>query len=125
MPPEPDRLKDFTIKAPTLSIALSPNLQGTYYVDVNNLSEVLLPIVIKATPEAKRAYELQPFPMMTLYVLDEDKNIADPKRQVVYNFPEESVRKDEIDLAITQQPAVAQFKLIPISSAEAPKGPSG
>jgi hypothetical protein len=126
MPPEPDRLKIFTIeKARTLSIALSPALQGKYYVDVNNLDEVLKPIVIKATPEAKRAYELQPFPMMTLYVLDEDKNIADPKRQVIYNFPEESVRKDEIDLAITQQPAEAKFKLIPISSAEAPKGSPG
>lgn len=126
MPPEPDRLKIFTIeKARTLSIALSPALQDKYYVDVNNLDEVLRPIVIKATPEAKRAYELQPFPMMTLYVLDEDKNIADPKRQVVYNFPEEFVRRDEIDLAITQQPAEAKFKLIPFSSAEAPKGSPG
>lgn len=126
MPPEPDRLSDYTIKAPTLSIALSPALQGKYYVDVNNLSDVLLPIVIRATPEAKRAYELQPFPMMTLYVLDDDKNIADPKRQVVYNFPEDSVRKGEIKLIKNpQQPTEAKFKLIPVSSAEDSKGPPG
>lgn len=126
MPPEPDRLNDYTIKAPTLSIALSPALQGKYYVDVNNLPDVLLPIVIRATLDAKRAYELQPFPMMTLYVLDGDKNIADPKRQVVYNFPEDSVRKGEIKLIKNpQQPAEAKFKLIPVSSAEDSKGPPG
>ncbi len=125
MPPEPDRLSGYTIKAPTLGIALSPTLQGKYYVDVNNLGEVLSPIAIKATPEAKRAYELQPSPMMTLYVLDGDKNIAEPKRQVVYNFPEESVRKGEIELTNPQQPAEAKFKLIPVSSTEASKVPPG
>jgi hypothetical protein len=124
MPPEPDRLSGYTIKAPTLSIALSPTLQGKYYVDVNNLDEVLSPIAIKATPEAKRAYELQTSPMMTLYVLDGDKNIAEPKRQVVYNFPEESVRKGEIELN-QQQPAEAKFKLIQVSSDEASKVPPG
>jgi hypothetical protein len=127
MPPEPDRLSDCTIKAPTLSIALSPALQGKYYVDVNNLSEVQFPIAIKATPEAERAYKLQPNPHMTLYILDNDKNTTEEqlKREVVYNFPEESVRKGEIKLKNPQQPAEAKFKLIPVSSAEAPKGPPG
>ena len=125
MPPEPDRLSGYIINAPTLGIALSPTLQGKCYVDVNNLSDVLLPIVIRATLDAKRAYEDQPFPMMTLYVLDGDKNIADPKRQVVYNFPEESVHKGEIELENPQKPAEAKFKLIPISSTEASKGPPG
>ncbi len=127
MPPEPDRLKDCTIKAPTLSIALSPALQGKYYVDVNNLSEVQFPIAIKATPEAERAYKLQPIPHMTLYILDNDKNTTEEqlKREVVYNFPEESVRKGEIKLKNPQQPAEAKFKLIPVSSAEAPKGSPG
>ncbi len=52
MPPEPDRLSNYTITAPTLSIALSPTLQGRYNVEVTNLNVVLLTIVIKATPEA-------------------------------------------------------------------------
>lgn len=125
MPQEPDRLSGYIINAPTLGIALSPTLQGKFYVDVNNLSDVLLPIVIRATLDAKRAYEDQPFPMMTLYVLDGDKNIADPKRQVVYNFPEESVRNGEIELENPQKPAEAKFKLIPISSTEASKGSPG
>ena len=127
MPPEPDRLNDCTIKAPTLSIALSPNLQGKYYVDVNNLSEVLLPIVIKATPEAERAYKLQPLPKMTLYIFDDDTEKGEDVQQkkVVYNFPPEFVRKREIELKNPQQPAEAKFKLIPVSSFESSKGPPG
>ncbi|MHC4104223.1 MAG: hypothetical protein ACYSR9_04730 [Planctomycetota bacterium] len=128
MPPEPDRLKICTIeKARTLSIALSPNLQGTYYVEVTNLDEVLSPITIRATPEAERAYKLQALPMMTLYILDEDtkKGEEEQQKKVVYNFPPESVSKGEIELSNPQQPAIARFKLVPISSAEAAKGPSG
>jgi len=124
MPPEPDRLTNYTITAPTLSIALSPNLQGNYKIEVTNLiDEVLSPIAIKATPEAERAYKLQPFPMMTLYILDEDTKKGEEVQQkkVVYNFPPEFVRKREIELTNPQQPAEAKFKLIPISSAETSK----
>lgn len=130
MPPEPDRLTNYTIKAPTLNIALSPTLQGKYYVEVTNLADVLLPIAIMATPEAERAYRLQPFPQMTLYILDSDKPKDNKeeqlKREVVYNFPEEFVRKGEIKLNRQQKPPViARFKLIPVSSAETSKGPPG
>ena len=128
MPPEPDRLKICTIeKVRTLSIASSPALQGKYYVEVTNLDEVLRPIVIKATPEAERAYNLQPLPKMTLYILDEDTEKGEEvqTRKVVYNFPPKFVRNKEIELENPQQPAEAKFKLIPVSSAEAPKGPPG
>ncbi|MHC4111924.1 MAG: hypothetical protein ACYSUY_12685 [Planctomycetota bacterium] len=124
MPPEPDRLKICTIeKGRTLSIALSPALQGKYYVEVTNLDEVLRPIVIKATPEAERAYNLQPLPKMTLYILDEDTEKGEEvqPRKVVYNFPPKFVRNKEIELENPQQPAEAKFKLIPVSSAEASK----
>ena len=125
MPPEPDRLTNYTITAPTLSIALSLNLLNNYKPELTNSDAVLLPIAIKATPEAERAYKLQPIPHMTLYILDNDKNTEEEqlKREVVYNFPEEFVRKGEIKL--NQQPAEAKFKLIPVSSAEDSKGPPG
>jgi hypothetical protein len=127
LPPELDRLSDYTIKAPTLSIALSPALQGKFYVDVNNLSDVLLPIVIRATPEAERAYRQQPLPKMTLYILDDDTEKGEdvPPRKVVYNFPPEFVEKGEIELSNTQQPAEAKFKLIPVPSTKALKAPPG
>jgi hypothetical protein len=126
MPPEPDRLRECTITIATLNVSLSPIspiLQGKYTVEVTNLHE-LGPIYIKATPEAERAYKLQKLPRMILYILDSDKNTTEElKREVVYNFPEKFLRNGEIEL--NQQPAIARFKLTPISSAETPKGPPG
>jgi len=124
MPPVPDRLSNYTITVATLGVALSPTLLNKYNVEVTNLSE-LGPIVIKATPEAERAYRLQPFPQMTLYILDNDKNTTEEqRRRVVYNFPEKFLRSGEIDLN-QQEPATARFKLTPVSSAETSKGPPG
>lgn len=120
MPPEEDRLSDYTITKTTLSVALSPTLLGEYSVNVTNLPEVLGPIAIRATPEAKRAYESQPLPLMTLYVFDVDAKIGveEQRKAVVYNFPPEFVRKDEIKLKNPQQSVEAKFRLIPLSSAE-------
>jgi hypothetical protein len=121
MLPEEDRLGDYTITQTTLSVALSPALLGEYSVDVTNLPQVLSPIAIKATPEAKRAYELQPLPLMTLYIFEADaKNgRGEQRKAVVYNFPPDFVRKGEIELKNPQQVAEARFKLIPLSSAAA------
>jgi hypothetical protein len=117
---QPDPLTRYLITA-TLGTALSPTLQGQYKVDVTNLDAVMSPIAIRATPEAKRAYELQPFPAITLYILDDDKKTTDEqRRQVVYNFPDEYVRRDEI--VLNQQPVVARFKLVPLSPAETTSG---
>ena len=106
----------------TLAIALSPNLQGKYKVVVSNLDAVMERIAIRATPDAKRAYELQPYAPMTLYIFDNDaqKGTEEQRREVVYNFPPEFVRKGEIELKNPQQPAEAKFKLIPLPSAAAP-----
>lgn len=119
MPPQEDRLSDYTITKTTLSVALSPTVLGEYSVNITNLPQVLSPIAISATPEAKRTYELQPLPLMTLYIFDDDrKNAGEEKRRaVVYNFPPEFVRKDEIKLKNPQQSAEAKFKLIPLSAA--------
>ncbi|MBA7606179.1 hypothetical protein ES703_13320 [subsurface metagenome] len=124
MSPEEDRLSDYTITKTTLSVALSPTLLGEYSVEVTNLPQLLGPIAIRATPEAKRTYELQPLPLMTLYIFDVDakKGAEEQRKAVVYNFPPEFVRKDEIKLKNPQQSAEAKFKLIPLSSAEAPAG---
>ena len=122
MPSQPDRLSNYTITKTTLSIALSQTLLGKYDVKVTNMEEVLSYIAIKATPEAKQAYEMQSLPLRTLYILDEDRDAPEePKREIYYNFPEEYVSRGEIKL--NQQPVIARFKLIPVSSAEAPKGP--
>jgi len=98
---------------------------GEYTVEVTNETQVLLPIAVRATEAAKSAYEGQPYPLMTLYIFDDDRKKAAvvQSRAVVYNFPLDFVRKGEIELIKnTQQPAEAKFKLIPLSSASVSSG---
>jgi len=118
MPSEESQLADYLITA-TLGIAVSPTLQGKYKVEVTNLDAVMSAIPIRATPDAKRAYELQPYPPMTLYVFDDDKKTAgEQRREVIYNFPEEFVRSGEIKLK--GQPVEARFKLTPLPAGQTP-----
>jgi len=114
-PQERDLRQDYLVTA-TYAIALSPNLQGEYKVVITNREAVLAPIAIRATPEAKRAYEGQAYPPMTLYILDDDikKGTEEQQRTVVYNFPPELFRKGEIELQNPQQPVEARFKLIKV-----------
>ena len=114
-PSQQYRLVEYTITTATLGIAMSPALQGKYLVDIVNLSEVLSPIVIRATAEARTAYMTQPVPAMTLYVRDDDKRTTQlQRRAVVYNLPPEFVRRKDIQLK-NPQPVEARFRLVPIS----------
>ncbi len=115
IPPEQSRLTDYSISPATLDIALSPALGEKYRAEVTNLTQVLgSPIAIRASLQAKRTYENQELPHMTLHIFDADGKKAEEEqsREVVYNFPEEFVRKGEIELIVrSDQPARAKFKL--------------
>lgn len=126
MLPEADSLSEHTIEQAKLVIAMSVNLLGKYDVEINH-NEVVRPFTILATPEAKQVYESQPV-QMTLYILDEDakkgpeeEQQREQQREVVYNFPEEFVRKNEIKLK--NPPKQAKFKLIPLTPETPPSGP--
>jgi len=122
LPSEEYPLNEERITATTLSIALSPTLLDEYRVEVTNLPQVLNPIDIRATPEAKRRYEMQKWPLMTLYIFDDDtkKGQEEQRREVIYNFPPEFVSQGQIELKNPEQPAEARFKLIHLPSAESP-----
>jgi len=116
-PPEKDQLEEYLLPG-TLAIALSPNLIGKYNVEVKNLSDLISAIAIKATAEARQAYGNMRYQVI-LEIEDEDKNVtALQSRKVIYNFPEEYVRKGEIILNQTE--AQARFNLTAISSAQIP-----
>ncbi|MBN1392168.1 MAG: hypothetical protein JW947_05125 [Sedimentisphaerales bacterium] len=118
MPPEEDLLADYTITSARLRFSLSPNIQGKYKVIVDNLDEVIRTITIRATSEAKQAYEKMPA-QVTLEIDDKDAASTEPlRKELTYNFPEEYVRKDEIRL--NQQPVTARFRLIQLSPLETP-----
>lgn len=126
IPLEQNRLTDHNITATTPSIALSQALLAEYSVEITNLRQILSsPIVIRATDEAKWAYEHQTLPLMTLYIFDDDARKAEEElrsRAVEYNFPPEFVRRGEIKLKNPDQPAEAKFRLIRRASAEKPPG---
>jgi hypothetical protein len=122
MPPEEDLLADYTITTARLRFSLSPNIQGKYKVVVDNLDEVIRTITIRATADAKRAYEKMPY-QVTLEIDDEDIASNEPlRRNLIYNFPDEYLCKD--DIRLNQQPVTARFKLIPLPAAETPPGMS-
>jgi hypothetical protein len=70
-------------------------------------------VAIRATPEARRAYDNMRFQAI-LEIDDSDKDIGaqEARKQLIYNFPEEFVRKDEIIL--NQPPVQARFRLVPL-----------
>ena len=114
-----ETLQPYSITSATLGFTFSANLVGKYDVELLNPADMAM-VSVMATPAAKSAYEQQPYKML-LYILDGDeKNKAEQKKQVVYNFPEQFVRNDEIEL--NQPPAVARFKLILLSPAQTPSG---
>jgi hypothetical protein len=113
-PAQQERLVDYTITNVRLGFSVSTNLQGKYRVELTNPDVVMGAVAIRATPEAKRAYELVTYHVI-LEVNDSDKDAqaTELRRELIYNFPAEFVRKDEIMLS--QPPAQARFRLIAVS----------
>jgi hypothetical protein len=117
IPPKEDLLTRSPITTATLGYLLSANLQGRYKVEVSNMNEVIGAIQIRATEQAKLAYEKMRYQVL-LEIDDEDAKSTEGRRELIYNFPVESRLKDEIIL--DQQPVIAQFKLRRLPSADNP-----
>ncbi len=127
LPREQERLQEYLITNVHLGVTLSANLEGKYKVELINPEAVMGSVAIRATPEAKRAYENMRYNVI-LDIDDSDKpssvaGEASPeiRRDLVYNFPPEFVRKDEIIL--NQSPVQARFRLVPIAAEAAPEAP--
>jgi hypothetical protein len=113
-----ERLQDYGIPA-TIGFTLSENLFGKFRVELTDRGPSM--IGIKATLEAKTAYESTSFKLL-LFIEDGDTKATEPiSRELIYNFPPGFVQKDEIR-ATQQQPPKVRFKLIPLSSVETPPG---
>ena len=113
MSPEEDPLADYTLTTATLGISLSAILQGKYDVQVENLDEVLGTIAIRATAEARRAYESMRYQVILEIDDDDAKTQGSLRRELVYNFPPQYARTDEISL--NQKPVTVRFQLVPLT----------
>ena len=112
---EEDPLTVQTIENATIMIAMDPTLSAKYYVEITNLPSVLNPFAVRATNEAKEAYENQQLPQMTLYIFDTQEV---QRKTVHYNFPEKYVRTGEIELMGEPAPAEFQLKTRPTAESE-------
>jgi hypothetical protein len=118
LPKEQERLQEYLITSVRLGFSLSSNLQGKYRVELVNPEVVMGTVAIRATPEAKRSYDnVRYHVILEIDDSDRDSRGAELRRDLVYNFPTEFVRSDEI--VLNQTPVQARFKLIPLAS-EAP-----
>jgi hypothetical protein len=115
LPKEQERLQEYVITSVRLGFSLSVNLQGKYKVELINPDAVMGTVAIRATPEAKRAYDNMRYQVI-LEIDDSDKDMqeAELRRQLFYNFPPEFVRKEEI--LLNQTTIQARFKLTPLIS---------
>ncbi len=119
LPAQGNNMKEYLSVPAVLYIAYTQNMHEKYKAEVMNATD-LSSLSIRATPEAYAAYCAQSnksdeaVPQITLYVLDDDVNKQAPiRRNVVYNFPLEYVRKGQIE--IVGKPEQAEFKLVEIS----------
>lgn len=126
MPKTQERLQEYLVTSIRLGVSLSANLQGRYKVELVNPEAVMGSVAIRATPEAKRAYENMRYHVI-LEIDDSDKDSRADKssiaagepapeirRDLVYDFPPEFLRRDEITL--NQSPVQARFRLMPITA---------
>ncbi len=104
-------LSEGTITEARLRICSSPGMLGKYRIEIENLSDVIGPIKIRATGPARDAYQAMPYHVI-LEVDEEDAGTEQQRKEVNYNFPPEYLRANEIEL--NQTPIEARFRLIPI-----------
>jgi hypothetical protein len=120
-----DTLREGTIQNVTLGVTYSLVMQGKYTVVIEDqdLANIIGPILVKATPEAREEYENN-----TRYqvILEIDDSLLGEEfdkvheQELIYNFPEEYVSRGEIILSPTQTPVIAKFKLVPVASEPSP-----
>jgi hypothetical protein len=119
LPTTQQRLKEFVIDGVNIGYTFSPNLAGKYKVELINQNQVLGPIKLQATDEAKLAYDKVSFKIVLDIKDDDAKAAGELSRAAVFNLPHDYVRKDEISIAEPEQ-RIAKFKLLPLEIAEKP-----
>jgi hypothetical protein len=94
--PAQNVLNSYRVPA-AVGLCFSQNMQGKYSVTLLNDPTELGAVMIKATQLAQQAYAQVPYQMI-LYIQDTDRQATEEpiERQVVFNFPDDYVRRDEI-----------------------------
>jgi hypothetical protein len=112
--------------SPVIGYSFSATLQGQYRVEINDedIAKVMAGFTYSSTDAAEAAYKAMPYHLL-LMVEDKDKAAAGSiTRRLIYNFPLDSVEKDEIK-PLAPAPEV-RFKLVavPVPGAATVTSPS-
>jgi len=110
---EEERLKPAIIEQPKFGILLNSTILNNYRVVIRDETVALRPIHIRATDEARRAYQNMRYHVVL--VIDNTNRDLQGKT-LEYRFPPEYVRKNEI--VLHQSPQTVDFELIPLESPE-------
>ncbi len=117
LPPTEEPLSERPLQA-KIGFLLSPNLQGKYKIELLNESVLTSRTAIKASDSAWAEYSKRtPHQILVEARSSDDVTGAVITRQVIYNFPADSVRKKEIELI--DPPRDAKFKLVPVAASQA------
>jgi hypothetical protein len=104
-----------------VGICFNQNMQGKYAVILQNDRTELANVNIMATLAARDAYAQEIY-QMVLFIQDADRQATEPiQRAVVFSFPNEYLKRDEI--RADQPPPMAKFTLRPIVEANVESGP--
>jgi hypothetical protein len=97
-----------------VGFCFNQNMQGKYRVIVENDPTELGSVEIRATSDAHQAYAQAQYQII-LPIKDSDRQATELpiRREVVFDFPEEYLRKNEI--RADRPPPVARFRLEPIA----------
>ena len=108
---------------PTIGFCFSTNTQGKYKVVLENGPTELNRISIRATAAARLAYVDNSDYHLELYIRDQDAQVPEDQwpisRELVFKFPDEYVRKGEIEAS--GDPPIAKFHLVPVAAEPSPQ----
>jgi hypothetical protein len=114
IPPDLERLKTYTITNVRAGILITETLLARYQVKVENPEDLYSSFEIRASEEAKQAYEDE---KNTRYqvILEVNAESTEPQdKALIYSFPQKYLRSNEIEA--TRPPAVIHFRLVPRST---------
>jgi hypothetical protein len=98
-----------------IGFIMPQELIGAYRVE---LIDDIKTINFRSTPEAKTLYQQQPYHLL-IQVLAGDQNLEQtPPRSVIYNFPQEVLRKGQIQAP--DPPSQVRIRLVPLNPTPAP-----
>lgn len=110
----PPTAEDMTteIYQPRVGYQISKVLMEKYRVELSNENDLTRSTGIVATDDAHAAFDKMQYQVIVEVRDSDEKETGEIIRQVIYNFPPEYVRSNEIELS--GQPRTAIFKLVPI-----------